>query len=65
MPTKQRGSATKQSENLYSVSHEVEIGKRFKSHRLEVKGQSSNLKHVEKNDKMMNDNLTEKTLTFK
>ena len=34
----------------YSVSHKVEISERFKSHRLEFKGQSSNLKHVEKID---------------
>ena len=30
--------------------HKVEISERFKSHRLELKGQSSNLKHVEKID---------------
>ena len=33
----------------YSASHKVEISERFKSHRYEFKGQSSNLKHVEKN----------------
>ena len=47
---------------LYSVSHKVEISERFKSHRLEFKGQSSNLKHVEK---LMNRSLMEKTLTSK
>ena len=36
---------------MYSVSHKVEISERFKSLRLEFKGQNSNLKHVEKNDK--------------
>ena len=36
----------------YSVSHKVKISERFKSHRLEFKGQSSNLKHVEKNDEL-------------
>ena len=43
---------------IYSVSHKVEISERFKSHKLEFKGQSSNLKHVEKID----ENLMEKTL---
>ena len=33
-----------------SVSHKVEISERFKSHRLEFKGQRSILKHVEKID---------------
>ena len=33
----------------YSVSHKVEINERFKSHWTDFKGQSSNLKHVEKN----------------
>ena len=32
------------------MSHKVEISERFKSQRLEIKGQSSNLKHVEKID---------------
>ena len=36
---------------MYSAYHKVEISERFKSHRLEFKGQSSNLKHVEKIDK--------------
>ena len=35
---------------FYSQSHKVEISECFKSHRLEFKGQSSNLKHVEKID---------------
>ena len=34
----------------YSASHKVEISEHFKSHRLEFKGQRSNLKHVEKTD---------------
>ena len=34
----------------YSVSHKVEISERFKSHWNDFKGQSSNLKHVEKID---------------
>ena len=34
----------------YSVSHKVEISERFKGHKLEFKGQTSNLKHVEKID---------------
>ena len=33
-----------------SASHKVEISECFKSHWLEFKGQSSNLKHVEKID---------------
>ena len=32
------------------MSHKVEISERFKSHRLALKGQSSNLKQVEKTD---------------
>ena len=35
---------------IYSVSHKVEISERFKSHRIEFKGQSSTLKHAEKID---------------
>ena len=35
---------------IYSVSHKVEISERFKSHRLEFKRQSSNLKNLEKID---------------
>ena len=41
------------------MSHKVEISERFKSHRLEFKGQSSCRK------KLMNENLMEKTLTVK
>ena len=37
-------------DRVYSVSHKVEMSERFKSHSLEFKGQSSNLKHVEKID---------------
>ena len=47
----------------YGVSHKVEINERFKSHWTDFKGQSSNLKHVEK--KLINISLMEKTLTFK
>ena len=38
---------------MYSVSHKVEISERFKSHRLQFKGQSSNLKHAEKIDESL------------
>ena len=35
---------------IYSVSHKIEISERFKSHKLEFKGQASSLKFVEKID---------------
>ena len=47
---------------LYRVSHKVEINERFKSHKLEFVDQTSHLKHVEK---LMNENLMERTLTVK
>ena len=34
----------------YSVSHKIKISERLKSEKLDFKGQSSNLKHVEKID---------------
>ena len=47
--------------DLASVSHKVEISERFKSHWTDFKGQSSNLKHVEKIDDRK---LNGKTLTY-
>ena len=39
-------------DTMYSVSHKVEISERFESHRLELKGQSTNSKHAEKIDEL-------------
>ena len=35
---------------FYNASHKVEISERFKNHKLEFKGQTSDLKHVKKID---------------